>query len=315
VTFLMASVLFACEEDEKTGIPVLSVKAANKSLSFGVAGGSKMIVVTASAVYTVTVESGKTWMTATNNGNVLTVKVDASTEVIEREANITIHVDGAEDVIVRVTQAPYVPPLIPTSKWTVAAPGNMEWYKWGGNKTIGMPAAGAPATIAGPGGRQAWALVKEDHVKITNPLTAPTTVYTLLWDIKSSALSGYRPLLQTKEDNNDGDGDIFINGKRVGLGSYSADVLTENTWHRIVVSVDASDAKQAIFYVDGQPILTKSLSSASDADRYTLQRIFWVFLDDDNEDNALDCAGIALWNTNLSAEQILTLGTAVVSIP
>jgi hypothetical protein len=407
VIFSMASVLFACKDDEETVAPELTVSAADKNLSFETAGGSKTVVVTANAAftatvesgktwctvsdltealfkvnvaentetesrsakvtlsltgapdveitvtqagvvlppavlmvmpsmfhfdtpaagertavvttnrpsYTATVESGKTWVTTSINGANLAIKVEASTVEAEREANVTVHVDGATDVVLHVTQAAYVPPVVTpdaTALWTVAAPGNLEWYKWEANKTIGTPAEGAPATIAGPGGRQAWELAKEDHVKITNPIAAPTTVYTLLWDIRVADFSlRYRPLLQTKEDNNDGDADIFLRDKNVGLGNYSTFELTENTWHRIVVSVDvASNTKQAIFYVDGQPVLTKNLDSAGDTDRYTLQSLFWVFLDDDNEDNPLDCAGIAIWNSNLSAGQVLSLGTA-----
>jgi hypothetical protein len=312
----MATLLFACEEDKETGIPVLAINEADRSLSFESVGGTKTVLVTASTEFTATVESGKTWISTYVGGNVLRITTEASSDLSEREAGITVHVDGATDVTVRVSQNPYIPPVASAGKWTVAAPGNMEWYKWSGNKSIGTPASGAPATTAGPGNKQAWTLAKEDHVKITNPLVSPSKVYTLLWDIRSSTLSGYRPLLQTKTDNNDGDGDIFINGKRVGLGSYSTDVLTENTWHRIIVSVDAAaETKQAIFYVDGVPVLTKSLASASDADRYTLQNIFWVFLDDDNEDNPIDCAGIAVWDTNLSPGEIIRLGTVEEPIP
>jgi hypothetical protein len=32
-------------------------------------------------------------------------------------------------------------------------------------------------------------------------------------------------------------------------------------------------------------------------------------------DNALDCAGIAVWDTNLSAEEVIRLGTVEEPIP
>ncbi|MDR1335288.1 MAG: metallophosphoesterase [Tannerella sp.] len=196
------------------------------------------------------------------------------------------------------------------AKWTVAGPGNMEWYKWGSSKTIGTSAANAPSLTDGPNDIQAWALAKEDHIKITSPLTTPATAYTLLWDIRVSDLSGYRPLLQTSESNAD-DGDIFLKANTIGSGSYSPEgTLVNDTWHRIVISVDAAEAKQVMFYVDGRYVLTKTLSSQTDITRYTLQDIFWIFLDDSNEDNALDCAGIALWEGVLSAKQILMLGAA-----
>jgi hypothetical protein len=298
-------------------LPPAVLMVMPKMFHFGtpVEGERNAVVTVNRDSYTVTVESGKTWVTTSIDGNNLTIRVAASEVEAEREATITVHADGAEDVVLHVSQAAYVPPVTApnaTAKWTVAAPGNIEWYKWGANKTIGTPAAGVPATAAGPGGIQTWTLAKEDHVKITNPIAAPTTVYTLLWDIRVTDFSlKYRPLLQTKEDNNDDDADIFIRNKNIGLSDYSEFELTENTWHRIVVSVDvASDTKQAIFYVDGQPMLTKDLSSPDDTDRYTLQSIFWSFLDDNNEDNPIDCAGIAIWNTNLSAGEILSMGNA-----
>jgi hypothetical protein len=218
-------------------------------------------------------------------------------------------------VALHVEQAEYNGPLpIPalTAQWNVATPGNLVWYKWEDKKLIGTEAGAAPSTIAGPGSLQAWAVAKEDHVKVTNPLAAPTTVYSLLYDIRATDLAStkYRPLLQTKEDNDDGDADIFMSNKTIGLGSYSSDVFTDDTWHRIVVTVDITGTKQAVFYVDGQKALTKDISSTGDTDRFTLHDIFWVFLDDDNEDNPLDCARIAIWNTALLPGEVLSLGTA-----
>jgi hypothetical protein len=252
----------------------------------------------------------------------LKIMVAESKVEAEREATVTIHVDGATDVVLHVSQAAYIPPVVApnaTAKWNVAAPGNIEWYKWAANKTIGTPAGAAPATVEGPGGVQAWACATEDHFKITNPLTVPTTVYTLLWDVRIATLGTpkYRPLLQTKEDNNDGDADVFISNNQIGLGSYSQNVLVNDTWHRIIVVVNvdaATEAKSALFYVDGQPVLTKSITSAGDIDRYTLQTIFWIFLDDDNEDGPIDCAGVALWNKTLSAAEILSLGNPTTSV-
>ncbi|MDR1335289.1 MAG: metallophosphoesterase [Tannerella sp.] len=205
-------------------------------------------------------------------------------------------------------------PAIAVTKWTVAEPGNLEWYKWGSNNTVGTPATGVPATVAGPGGLQAWALAKADHIRLSNPFGASSTAYTLLWDIKVPSLSGYCALLQTNQ-NNSNDGDVFLNNTKLGVGAYSPDgTLTANKWHRIVISVDAGETRQVVFYVDGRPVLFKSLSSSADITRYILEDIFWIFLDNDNEDYALDCAGIAVWNANLSAEQVSTLGVAGSSI-
>jgi hypothetical protein len=282
------------------------------------AGEKKTTVTTNRDAFTVTVETGKTWVTTEIDGNTITIKVEESTVEAEREAKITVHVDGAEDVILHVTQAAYVPPVTApnaTKKWTVAAPGDIEWYKWVENKTVGTPATGAPSVIDGPvTGVKAWTLAKEDHIKVPNPIAQPTTSYTLLWDVRIANYSNYHPLLQTTVDNNDGDGDVFINKSgAVGLSQYSTTTVPQNTWSRIVASVDIS-AEIVTFYLDGLKILDKPITSDGDKTRYTLSDIFWVFLDDDNEDEAIDCASLAIWNTALSAAEIGSLGNAATAI-
>jgi hypothetical protein len=193
------------------------------------------------------------------------------------------------------------------AQWTVAAPGDMEWYKWTENKSIGTPATSTPALVAGPCGIQAWAALKEDHVKITVPFTTPAPVYTMLWDIRVSGLSGYHVLLQT-HGNNGNDGEVFIKNKTIGAGGYSSDVFTEDTWHRVVVSVDGTSS-MIVFYVDGRKVVDKTYES-----RYSLDAIFWLFLDENNEDNAQDCARFAIWNVALSNEQVAALGGAGVPV-
>jgi len=416
----MAFTVFACgEDDEPVPAPVvLSVNAVDKAQAFEVTGGSKTVVVTASAAFTatsdqtwctisgltqvlfkidvaanttteartakitvalsgatsieiavsqaavvlppailmaqphmltfdtpkvgekyatvtinrpdydVTVQAGADWLTTEKTADqldqlLLKIKVAANFGETDREATITLHVDGATDVVLHITQAAGYAPVDPgatSAKWNVATPNRIEWYTRGDNKTIGTPTVGGgPSTVAGPGTVQAWALGQDDHIKVQNPLaTAPaSTVYTMVWDVRVPKLSGYCSLLQTKEDNNDGDGDVFINGKKVGLGSYSGDVLTENTWHRIVASVNvdaATETKSVVFYVDGYLAHLKSISSDGDIDRYTLRTIFWLFLDDGNEVYALDCAGVSLWDKALTREEVLFLGTPTTAI-
>jgi hypothetical protein len=279
--------------------------------------GEKLTTVTTNRpTYTATVEAGKTWVTTEINGETLKIKVEASEVEAERSATITVHVDGATDVVLTVTQAAYVPPIVApaaTAKWTIESPGNLEWYKWEANKSIGTLAGTAPATIAGPGGVQAWALTKGDHVKVTNPLAVPTSAYTLLWDIRVADFSNYHPLLQTKQDNNDGDADNFIDKSgKIGQGDYSSTGVSVNTWHRIVITVDVQNNIET-FYLDGNRVGKKDLNNDDKKNRLMLQEFFWVFLDDDNEDEAIDCAAIAIWDTVLSEGEVADLGTAETS--
>jgi len=312
--FSVAFTLFSCGEKEDDA-PDLSV--SSQAFHFTTLAGEKYaVIITNRPDYTATVEAGQTWVKAEKINIVpptLKISVEASEVEAEREAKIIVHADGVPDVELRVRQAAYIPPLRApdaTVKWNATAPGNIEWYKRGADRTIGTPAGTAPSTVAGPGDIQAWALGQDDHIKVLNPLPNPTKVYTILWDIRMAALSGFCSLLQTKTDNDDGDGDIFINGKKIGLSSYSGDVFTENTWHRLIVVVDVVEAKSALFYVDGQtmPVLIKKVESDGDIDRYTLKDIFWLFLDEGDEVYPIDCAGVALWDVTLSDAEVASLG-------
>jgi hypothetical protein len=252
----------------------------------------------------------------------LKIKVAPNYTEDDRTADVTVHVAGATDATVHVMQpAGYAPADGGNATYilTVAAPGTIEWYTRGTNKTIGTPTpdGSKPSTVAGPGSVQAWALGKDDHIKVTNPLAHPTTIYTLLWDVRVPNLSGYCSILQTKEDNNDGDGDVFFNSGKVGLGSYSAVVLKNNTWHRVIASVNVdatTESKSVVFYVDGYVAFVKDISSAGDIDRYTLQTIFWLFLDDGNEVFPLDFARFVVYNKALTKNEVLFLGDPTTAI-
>jgi hypothetical protein len=86
-------------------------------------------VTTNRSTYTATVETGKTWVTTEINGASLKVKVEESKVEAEREAKIIVHVDGATDVELHVTQAAYVLPVpitTQTAQWNVATPGSIN---------------------------------------------------------------------------------------------------------------------------------------------------------------------------------------------
>ncbi|MEW6194461.1 MAG: T9SS type A sorting domain-containing protein [Bacteroidota bacterium] len=148
------------------------------------------------------------------------------------------------------------------------------------------------------------------HYKMTHGITpSPDTLvneYTLQMDIRITEISLWHALFQTSATNSN-DGDCFINpSEMIGVAAtgYSSFSISPNEWYRLVVSV-----KNGVFYkyyLDGQLLLDGTVQSIDG--RFALDDILLVFADEDGEDNEIDCAELAIWNTALTSGQILSLG-------
>lgn len=337
----MAFTVFACGKDEEPApaVPELKIASADLSQLFTGEGGTKTISVTANAAFTAV--SDQDWCTITNltygTQSFFTINVAASTVEEERTAKVTVSLTGATSIEIAVTQEEGIAPrdfVKPTGLWTVAKPGTIEWYTWtagvDANDLEGTPSSTVPPIIDGPGDVKAWALTKEDHIKVYNPLTMPTVDYTIMWDVKINELSRYIPLLQPVVTAGNPDAAIFLrSGGSRGkthydfgfVASYSDSLYSLDTWYRIVAVVNISNGT-AQMYVDGEPIqkwdadlLTHVLQTKTGMDsddnkaRFTLSTNFYLFLDDDGEDGPIDCAGFAAWDQVLTADEVKALGT------
>lgn len=180
------------------------------------------------------------------------------------------------------------------------------------NGSIGTPLSSydpaQPTRTDGPAeGDLAIAVPRDVNIKVGNPGDKPLTGYTILYDLRfpffSSEATGYHCLLQCNPDNND-DGDIFVNWEaRIGQGNYSGFALEANQWYRIIIVYPGGNTSN--IYADGKFIHTPSGNKISD-----IQDYFWIFADEDGEDDDQDIANLAFWTRILSEEEIEQLGNA-----
>ena len=127
--------------------------------------------------------------------------------------------------------------------------------------------------------------------------------YTLMLDVMVEDAAPYDGLLQT-DPGNGNDGDLFIHNNTVGVGSlgYGGNVKN-NHWNRFVLTY--RDGKN-ILYQNGDKIVE---ANPDNNDRFKIQPFgFYLFCDEDGEKNDTYVAGVAFWETALSAEQIKALG-------
>jgi hypothetical protein len=334
----MAFTVFACGKDEPAPvIPELKIGSADLSQDFTGDGGTKSITVTANGQFTATADQD--WVTISNltysptAQSFFTINVAKSTVEEPPTAAVTVALTGAASVTIDISQEEGVADrdfLKPTGLWTVAKPGDIEWFTWtkdvDANGSEGVKAAGPPPTIAGPRDVQAWALKTEDHIKFYSPLTAPAKNYTIMWDLRVNEKPGpgYIPLFQPYL--NDGDAAAFYNTNgskyngrdHIAVGfvaSYSDSIVEYSKWHRLVAVVNIANGV-AQMYLNGKPITqpngelrTKTdMATEDNNQRFTIGAILYLFLDNDGEDGPIDCAGFAVWDQPLTAEEVAALG-------
>lgn len=140
-----------------------------------------------------------------------------------------------------------------------------------------------------------------DIFKMNLNTTETVSNYTLLWNVRISSTAKYHALLQTDPENDDNDGDLFINKDgKVGLAvngfGYGGNV-TLNEWHTIVFSV--KDGVPTT-YMDGALLVA---GTAAD-NRFTLQGGYGLlFCDDGDEYDNIDVAQVAYWNKTLTLDE------------
>lgn len=184
------------------------------------------------------------------------------------------------------------------------------------NKTATIVDSAAEAgitAIAGPSDtNKAINIPKTGLLKLVHNLkpeeeaTAKTVDnYTVMFDVRLTALAQYYALLQTKTANGS-DADFFINkSNKVGLSStgwgYGNSVLALDTWYRIIISVTDGIPTS---YIDGN----LELAGTAGGGRWNLESVAaLLFADDSAEDCAVDVAEIAFWDTALTAAQAASL--------
>ncbi len=129
-------------------------------------------------------------------------------------------------------------------------------------------------------------------------------IYSLIYDVSVPAIGSYINLLQNSTDNSS-DGNTYINPSggmwHNGLGSEGS-FFTADTWYRIVITLNVTEYK---VYIDGSLIYSGSVST----DSYFAPQLsnFNVFLDDNGEDETINCSSLILLDEALSGAQIASL--------
>jgi len=206
-------------------------------------------------------------------------------------------------------------------------PAKQGWWKFDDSATIlkaetgnALTLAGTHQIVAGPAaGNSAVRIGIGSYYTMNHGISANgggslVNEYTLMIDFKVPTVDTWKCFFQT-DASNTSDGDCFINqtGGTIGIGAtgYSSFSVTPNEWYRLIISV--KNGSQFQYYIDGQ-LINNATVQAVDG-RFALNSLLLMFADNDGEDDIIDCAEIAIWNSALSAANIVTLGGYAHTIP
>jgi len=201
-----------------------------------------------------------------------------------------------------------------------------------GTATIGAPLeiVGSAQVIVGVSAEDGAMTIGEGSYYICTHGIAPNgdgakvNEWTLLIDFSyppgslSDPPNGYSDLFQTDPTNTD-DSDWTINSSgaigigAVGYSDASGYTTQANTWYRMVAVVD--NGVRHDLYVDGVEIF-KGNQQGIDG-RFSLADALLLFAagnNQDGDDAPINVSTVAIWDTPLSANEILTLGNAGESV-
>lgn len=138
--------------------------------------------------------------------------------------------------------------------------------------------------------------------------------YTLMFDFKVLNLDRWHCFQQT-DTTNQNDADCFIKHYPdslpgmigVGFTGYSDTSIVPNQWYRLVISVNLGNFYN--YYLNGVLIHTGDTDEIQIDDRFALTEAILFFADNNQEDDTIDVASIALFDTCLTPSQIAQLGT------
>ena len=129
--------------------------------------------------------------------------------------------------------------------------------------------------------------------------------YSILFDVLIPG-SGWHALYQTDPANGNDAEAFFDSSKRIGLaglGGYSTNTATTNTWYRVVMTV--TNGSDRSLYVNGNLWFNGNAGALDD--RHALAATFMALADENGEDGTLRISNLAVWSSALTASQILAL--------
>ena len=136
--------------------------------------------------------------------------------------------------------------------------------------------------------------------------------YTLMYDFKVLNFNKWHTFHQTDSANKN-DGECFIRPKtgsrpgRIGVAatSYTNDSIFPNKWYRLVISVNLNNFYR--YYVNGKLWLEGDTQIVDG--RFALLPQILFFADDNQEDDTIDIASVAIFDTCLSSKDIAKIGS------
>jgi hypothetical protein len=190
---------------------------------------------------------------------------------------------------------------------TTSDPGNSAWMT-------------GPWTVINPGlsdngivQERAWDYMTLTHGIGPNGGGSYVNNYTVAIDYLQGS-DGWNSLYQTAGDAHANDGELFIApgsgggraGSTIGIGTvgYSSLTFDASQWHRIVWSVDNSSFFRV--YVDGTLFLDGAGQGVDG--RFSLDPSFYLFADNDWEDQWGLVGTVATWERALSGEEVAGMG-------
>ena len=138
--------------------------------------------------------------------------------------------------------------------------------------------------------------------------------YTLMFDFKVLSLNKWHCFFQTDSTNqNDGEcfikhwGDSIAGSIGVGHTGYSSDSIEPNKWYRLVITVNLGNFYN--YYLDGKLLHVGDTEDIYIDSRFALTPQVLFFADNNNEDDTIDIASVAIFDTCLTPAQIAQIGT------
>ena len=138
--------------------------------------------------------------------------------------------------------------------------------------------------------------------------------YTLMFDFKILNLERWHCFHQT-DTTNANDAECFIRPQSsetpgaigVGYTGYSADTVIPGKWYRLAISVNLGSFYR--YYLNGALIHEGDTDEIFIDKRFALTEKILFFADNNFEDDTIDIASIAIFDTCLTAAQIALIGT------
>ncbi|MFC1730702.1 T9SS type A sorting domain-containing protein [candidate division KSB1 bacterium] len=138
--------------------------------------------------------------------------------------------------------------------------------------------------------------------------------YSLMFDFKVLNLERWHTFFQT-DTTNMNDGECFIrpitssNAGAIGVGytSYTTDTVIPEQWYRLVISINLGNFYR--YYLNGSLVLEGDTDEIFIDERFALTPKILFFADNNQEDDTIDIASMAIFDTCLTSAQVAMLGS------